>query len=383
MSSLQDVDRHLRVVILAGGIGSRFWPASTPGRPKPLLALGPSGRPLLAETVERASALAGEQAFAILTGAHLADPFLHALPELDPSAVWIEPRARGTGPVLAWAAHRLHAEDPHAVMVSLHSDHVIQPEAAFSPLLRQAASLALSEDLLLTIAVPPDRPETGYGYLRPGVQMGNRGKGDPVAFRVDAFVEKPDAATAEAYIARGYLWNSGLFVFPVARFLEEIRIHAPEIAQHLPLLDGGEVEAFFEQVPSISVDEAVLERSGAVGAVRATFSWDDVGGWEALSRTRTADDEGNSTIGDVHAVDSRNNIAWAEDGSIVLFGVEGLVVVRSGGTTLVTTRARAPDLKALLARLPEQLREGRVPPTSAEDVGSAAPPAGMTPEGLE
>jgi len=375
---LQDVERHLRVVILAGGIGSRFWPASTPARPKPLLALGPSGRPLLVETVERAATLAGDRSFAILTGSHLADPFLRAVPELDPSVIWIEPRARGTAPVLTWAAHRLFAEDPNAVMVSLHSDHVVQPEAAFAPLLRQAASLALSEDILVTIAVPPDRPETGYGYLKPGAPLGDPAAGGPVAFHVDAFVEKPDEETARAYLAHGYLWNSGLFVFPVARFLEEIRIHAPEIAKHLPLLDQGEVEAFFEQVPTISVDEAVMERSGAVGAVRATFSWDDVGGWEALSRTRTADVQGNSTLGEVHAVDTRNSIAWAEDGPIVLFGVEGLVVVRSGGTTLVTTRARAPELKELLARLPEHLRDGRDRFTSAEPEGPVSPRSGTS-----
>jgi mannose-1-phosphate guanylyltransferase/mannose-6-phosphate isomerase len=356
MSSLPEGDPHLRVVILAGGIGSRFWPASLPSRPKPLLALGGSDRPLLVETVERALALAPVEHTAILAGESLAAHFLSALPGFPSEQLWIEPRARGTAPVLAWAAHRIHRADPKGVMVSLHSDHVVFPEATFLSDVRAGASLAAREDLLLTIAATPDRPETGYGYLRPGAPLASTA-GEPEAFRLDAFVEKPDEATARDYLTRGYLWNTGIFIFPVARFLEEIRLHAPEIGDRLELLDGNEEGRFFDEVPSISVDEAVMERSGRVGALRATFSWDDVGGWEALTRTVALDPLGNAFHGDVHALDTRRTVAWAEDGPIVLFGVEGLVVVRSGGVTLVTSRERAPRLKELLAELPAGLRE--------------------------
>ena len=341
-------------MILAGGIGSRFWPASTPARPKQLLALA-SERPLIVDTVHRAQALTSTDRIRILTGTHLVPPFRSVLPDLPESCYWVEPRARGTGPVLAWAAHRMHRQDPEAVMISLHADHVIEPESAFLELLPRAAALARERDLLFTIAVPPDRPETGYGYIRPGEPVSEERELE--AWRVGAFVEKPDRATAEIYVRDGYLWNSGIFLWPVDRFLEEVRLHAPEIGRHLSLLDRGEDEAFFQVVPSVSVDEAVLERSGRVGTVKATFAWDDVGSWNAMTRTVPGDADGNHCRGDAHPVESRNSVVWAEDGPVVLFGVEDVVVVRSQGLTLVTHRKKSADLKDLLARLPDDLTE--------------------------
>jgi len=363
-TSLTGPDSHLRIVILAGGIGSRFWPASTPARPKPLLALGGSGIPLIRETVDRALALVPADRLSILTGEHLVAPFLGALPEVERRHLWIEPRARGTGPVLAWAAHRIHREDPDAVMVSLHSDHVIHPGEALIQLIPEAASLIRSLDLIGTIAVPPNRPETGYGYIRPGepltrmpVEEAPGGVRSLVGFRVEAFVEKPELSQAREYVAQGYLWNSGIFILPVARFLEEVREHAPEISRHLHFLDEGDEAAFFDAVPTVSVDEAVLERSERVGAVRATFAWDDVGSWESLSRTLQADGAGNFSMGEVHAIDARDSIVWSEEGPVVLYGVEGLVVVRSGGVTFVASREAAGEMKKFLAQLPERLTD--------------------------
>jgi mannose-1-phosphate guanylyltransferase len=174
---------------------------------------------------------------------------------------------------------------------------------------------------------------------------------------VEAFVEKPDVEEAREYLDLGYSWNTGIFIFPVARFLAEIRRHAPEIGDRIDLLDRGQDATFFQEVPIISVDEAVMERSDHVGMVKAGFTWDDVGGWEALARTLPLDRAGNAFHGPVHAVDATGSVAWSDDGPVVLFGVEGLVVVRSGGLTMVTTRERAPALKELLARLPDHLRE--------------------------
>ena len=355
MPSLPGTDSRLWVAVLAGGVGSRFWPASTPARPKPLLALA-SEQPLIRDTVDRALSLVEPKRLLILTGAHLVSPFRSILPTLEEENFWVEPEARGTGPVLAWAAHRILRSDPEAVLVSLHADHQIEPESAFPPLIRSAAELAGTEDILLTIAVSPDRPETGYGYIRPGKPLANEDLLE--AFRIGEFIEKPDLAAAEKYLSSGYWWNSGIFVLPVARFVHEIRLHAPEIGGHLPLLDRGDDAAFFEEVPTVSVDEAVFKRSGRVGAVRANFRWDDLGSWESLTRSLASDATGNCGLGDLHAVDSRDSVVWAEDGPVVLFGVDNLVVVRSGGITLVTSRRRSPQLKHLLARLPEGLREG-------------------------
>jgi len=352
-------DPHLHAVILAGGIGSRFWPASTPDRPKQLLPLA-SARPLIRDTVDRALGLVPERRLHLLAGAHLTAPLAAALEEGGdsgaPPSFWVEPRARGTGPVLTWAAHRIARDDPDGVMISLHSDHAIEPESAFRTTVARAVALARHDDLLLTVAIPPDRPETGYGYLRPGDSIPGE-PGAPAAWKVGSFVEKPDRETAQAYLERGYLWNSGIFVWRARRFLAEVRLHAPEIAEHLPLLDRGEEERFFERVPHISVDEAVLERSGRVAAVEAGFRWDDVGTWDALARTRRGDGGGNVVEGRGSVVTGRGNVVWAEEGSVVLFGVDDLVVVRSGETTLVTHRDRAGELKSLLEALPPGLRD--------------------------
>lgn len=345
-------------------MGSRFWPVSTPSRPKQLLPLA-SDEPLVADTLRRARALAPADRIRILAGEHLLEPFRSVLPDLPDDTYMVEPRARGTAPVLTWAAWTLHEQDPEAVLVSLHSDHVVEPEDAFRALIRDAARVAADEELLLTVAVEPDRPETGYGYIRPGDALpaptDAHGASVPgvEAFRVDAFVEKPDRETAAEYLERGYLWNSGIFVWKAAVFLDEVRRRAPEIGELLPRLEAGDPEGFFAEAPKISVDEAVLERSDRVGTVKATFRWDDVGSWGALARTRRPDEHGNVAVGPVHAVDSRDVIAWSEDGTpVVLFGVEDLVVVRTGDVTLVADRSRAPRLKELLAELPEELRKG-------------------------
>jgi mannose-1-phosphate guanylyltransferase len=342
-------------VILAGGVGARFWPVSTPERPKQLLPLA-GDRPLLAQTVARIRPLVPLERIRILAGQGLRAPILDALPELTPENLWLEPRARGTAPVLAWAATEIARQDPDAVMYSLHADHVIRPEDDFRALVARVGALSARARRLCTLGVVPTRPETGYGYILEGEPLAD--EPDLQAFAAARFVEKPDRATAGEYLRTGgYLWNTGIFIWPARLLLEELRAHTPEIAQLLPLLERGQVTEFFERAPTLSVDEGVLERSTRVAVARARFDWDDVGAWDAVARTRSADTAGNVAVGDAHLVDARDCIAWADDGSVVVYGADGLVVVRAHGITLVAPRERAPDLKKLLAQLPERLRE--------------------------
>jgi mannose-1-phosphate guanylyltransferase len=349
---------HLWVTILAGGSGTRFWPLSTPSRPKQLLPLA-GNQPLIRDTLDRALGIVPLPRVRILTGEHLVVPFHDALEGLDPSHFMVEPEAKGTGPVLTWAAWTLLREDPEAVLISLHADHAIESRDAFQSVVQGAGAFAGTHDYLFTIAVTPTRPETGYGYLRPGEALPDRE--GLKAFRVRSFVEKPDRETALSYLDAGYMWNSGIFVWKASLFLEEVRAVAPELGTLLPLLERGDAEAFFREAPNISVDEAVLERSGRVASIQATFGWDDVGSWEALCRTCPSDGDGNVTQGAVHFLDARENIAMAEDGEVVLFGVEGLVVVKSGDIVLVAHRERAAELKTLLQSLPSHLRDPREP----------------------
>lgn len=339
------------VTILAGGIGSRFWPVSTRERPKQLLPLA-SERPLIVDTVDRARALVSDQRIRILAGDHLADPFRSVLDDLPEEAFWVEPRARGTAPVLAWAAWKLVRLDPDAVMVSLHADHLLRPLGKFQETVATAVEIARRDELLLSLGVAPDRVETGYGHIEAGHPIEAAGVAE--AFRVRAFHEKPNAATAQRYVDEGYLWNTGIFVWKASVLLEEIDAHAPEVADHLPLLETSD-QAFFDAVPVSVIDRAVMERSDRVGVVRATFSWDDVGSWEALGRTREADLDGNVVLGSGRLVDASGTIVYSEgDGSVVVFGTRDLIVVRTDDTTMVLPRERASDLKSLLAKLEEE-----------------------------
>jgi mannose-1-phosphate guanylyltransferase len=341
-------DEHVWVVVLAGGVGSRFWPVSTPERPKQVLPLA-GDRPLIADTIERARTLVPDERIRILAGGHLAGPLRAALTGFPEAGLWVEPRARGTAPVLAWAAWRIAALDPGAVMVSLHADHLIRPLDAFEETVRVAAHVARRDEVLVCVGAVPDRIGTGYGHVEPGEPLLTDGAAK--AWRVRAFHEKPDPETARRYVDAGYLWNTGIFVWKASVLLEEIERLAPEIAAHLPLLERGDAEAYFDTVPVSVIDTAVMERSERVATVGATFEWDDVGSWEALSRTREADADGNVVVGEGRVVDARGNVVFAEEGSVVLFGTEDLVVVRTGHLTLVLPRERAADLKRLLGEL--------------------------------
>jgi mannose-1-phosphate guanylyltransferase len=339
-------------VILAGGVGSRFWPVSTPARPKQILPLA-SERPLIADTIARIEPLVPRDRIRILTGEPYVDPIRDAVDGLERNHFLVEPSARGTAPVLVWAAHALAAMDPDAIMVSLHADHVIRPEPAFRELVARAAVAAGEHDRLFTIGVRPTRPETGYGYIRRGAPLDPEG-----AYAVDAFVEKPDADTARGYMDSGdYLWNSGIFVWPAARLLAEVRAVTPELAGLLPLLEAGDVREYFGVAPTLSIDEGVLERSARVGVAEATFDWDDVGTWDAVARTRGGA-SGNAVEGDVALVDATGCVVWNEGADpVVVFGARDLVVVRVDGATLVLPRDRAADLKHLLDALPARIRE--------------------------
>lgn len=323
---------------------------STRSRPKQLLPLA-GDNPLITDTVERARTLVDDGHIRILAGEHLVEAFRAALPDLSDEAYLVEPEARGTCPVLAWAAWEIARLDPGAVLVSLHADHLIRPLPAFQDTVRTAVRLADTENLLLTVGVRPDRVETGFGHIQQGESLPS--PGPQRAFRVRAFHEKPDAATARRYVDDGYLWNSGIFVWKAATFIEEVERHAPEVAEHLPLLAAGDPEAFFRSVPVCVVDTAIMERSDRVACVEASFEWDDVGSWEALARTRSADAAGNVVVGDGSVVEGNGNVVFAEGGRVVVFGMHDTVVVQSGGRTLVLPRARAADLKSLLRALGE------------------------------
>ena len=337
-------------VILAGGVGSRFWPLSTPQRPKQLLPLVDDA-PLLVNTVRRLAPAIPPERMLVITNASLADSVRTLLPTLPAQNIIAEPRAAGTAPALTWAALEISRRDEDtAVMLCVHADWAIGDEDGFRATLEAAAKVAERHAALVTVGVVPVRPDPGLGYIQPGASVDG-------ARRVARFVEKPDRAAADRMVRDGYLWNSGIFVWRVKDFLEEVRAHAREVADGMKSGVAGDIQRFFASVTPIAVDYAVLERSARVLVIPGDFGWDDVGTWDALHRVRARDESGNAVAGAVYAVDATGNVVHAESGNVVLYGVKDLVVVTRGALVLVTTRDRASDLKSLLERLPHSVRD--------------------------
>jgi mannose-1-phosphate guanylyltransferase len=337
-------------VVLAGGVGSRFWPLSTPDRPKQLLPLVTS-RPLLADSIARLEPLVPTERTLLLTTSGLAPAVARVASAVPRANVIAEPKPSGTAAALAWAALEIERRaGADAVMMSVHADWAVGDANGFRDTLRHAAAAAIAHRSLVTVGVVPDRADPGFGYIEPGPEV------EPGVRRVARFVEKPTRQAAERMWRSGFLWNSGIFVWRVGDFLDEVRAHTPELGAALTKAKSGSIDDFFAAVTPVSVDVGVLERSSRVLVLSGDFGWDDVGTWGALRRVRAADAAGNASSGDVHAVDASGNVVLAEGNTVVLFGVSDLVVVTRNGLTLVTTVDRSADLKSLVETLPPSLR---------------------------
>lgn len=336
-------------VILAGGSGTRFWPLSTPEHPKQLLPL--AGDQSTAEsTVARLEGLVPRERILVVTGESLA-PRLQERLGLPAANMLVEPRAASTGPALVWASWEAGRRDPDAEVLSLHADWIVGDPDAFRRTADTALRTARAHDRLVTVGMVPSRPETGYGYIVPGAPL------DHEARTVARFSEKPDAATALDLMVAGALWNSGLFAWTVERLLAEIGLHTPEIGPHLGALETGDVAGFFERVTPISIDVGLLERSRAVAVVSGAFAWDDVGTWEALTRVRPKDADGNVAVGPAFLHQAKDCVVWSDGDPVVLSGVRDLIVVRANGRILVMPRDAAPSMKHLLDAMPPEIRQ--------------------------
>ncbi len=338
-------------VILAGGVGSRFWPISTPARPKQLLPLA-TQEPLLADALARLAPLVPAERTLILTNAGLVDAIAALAPSIPRENLIAEPRPAGTAAALAWAASEVARRGGREdVMLSVHADWSVGDPDGFRAALSRAADAAERYGALVTVGVVPVRADPGFGYIQPGDVV----EGDLRA--VARFIEKPDRATAERMVRDGFLWNSGIFVWRAGDFLDELDAHTPEVAPHLRA-HAHSLEAFFAAVTEpISVDVGVLERSARVMMLPGDFQWDDVGTWAALRRVRHCDAQGNALLGDVHVLEATGCVVHADGGAVVLYGVSDLVVVSRDGLTLVTTIERAADLKRLIESLPSHIRD--------------------------
>ncbi len=336
-------------VLLAGGSGTRFWPLSSPARPKQLLPLaGP--RSSAEEAVDRLAGFIPPERILVVAGEALSARLAEKL-RVPRENFLVEPRAASTGPALVWATLEAARRDPDADVLSMHADWTVRDTAAFVASAATALETARRHARLVTVGIVPSRPETGFGYIVPGERL------DAAARAVEMFFEKPNAARALDLMADGALWNSGLFAWRASDLRREVLEHTPEIGPHVALLDDGDVAGYFRDVQDVSIDVGLFERSSAVAVVAGDFSWDDIGTWEALARVRPRDRRGNVVHGAVTLIDCSDCIVWNDGDPIVLSGVRELVVVQANGRTLVLDRARAPDLKKTLDALPADVRE--------------------------
>jgi mannose-1-phosphate guanylyltransferase len=354
----------LHAVIMAGGSGTRFWPESRAARPKQLLPIL-GGRPLVAETVGRLDPLVPLERTWIVTNAQQAEGVRAACPELPAGNLLVEPCARNTAPCVGLAAVAVAARDPEAVMVVLPADHLISPREEFQRALRAAAAAAEEPGALVTFGIPPGYPATGYGYIRAGEDLapleGLRRS------RVAAFVEKPDRARAEEFLAAGgYSWNSGIFAWRAATLRAAIAEHLPALEAGLRQLDEAagtptfdallaELYPAFEALP---VDIGIMEKARGAVVLETPFHWSDIGSWKAVHDELEHDEDGNAAVlpagGTLLTEQARGVLAYSsEPQTIAVLGLDDVVVVRTPDAVLVVRR----DLAEQVKRFPELLRE--------------------------
>ena len=339
-------------LILAGGIGSRFWPLSRRRRPKQLLDLLGGGS-LVAATARRVEPLCGAERTWVCTTEELAAAVAAELPDLDASRILGEPSGRNTAPAIGWAVRTMPEAARREVIAVMPSDHWVADEDAFREALSRGASAVERGDHdVVTVGIAPAWPETGYGYLEldaPAEVLSVQ----PVV----RFTEKPDADTAARFKASGrHFWNAGIFLFRGTVLLDLYREHLPELAAGIERLAEDDLDAdrrreIYAGLESVSIDYGLMEGLDSIGCVVADCGWNDIGSWGLLAEALPADGDGNRTVGDTLAVDARDNLLFADEGTVAAIGVEGLAVVRTGDSVLVVPRERAQEVREVVERL--------------------------------
>ncbi len=354
---LPETDAPLWAIIFAGGIGSRFWPLSTPTRPKPLLRLV-SEQPLLVDTVQRLAPAIPADRVLVLTSRDIAPAIRSALATVPEMNVLVEPRPLGTAAALAWGAQEVaRRAGPHTLCCAMHADLAVGFPDEFRRVLRRAGAVAEREDALVAVGVRPSRVEPAFGYIRPGDAVDEQQTlADGGVHEVAAFIEKPSEAEAMLHISAGALWHSGILVGTATGFLTQLDEKTVELRDGFDALRSGNLPAFVGSIRSVGIERGLLERGPRLLVIPGDFEWDDVGTWASLRRARSLDDDGNGVVGTAHFVDADSNIVHGESGVVVLYGVSKMLVVTLPGLTFVTPLDRAADLKPLLDALPGSMR---------------------------
>lgn len=347
-----------RVVILAGGQGSRFWPVSRQKKPKQFFSIAENGESLIQATAARLEPLVGAENVVVVTNIIHRPLVEEHVPE---ARILCEPFGRNTAASIGLAAIFLRRENPNTVMITVPADHAVKDAAVLRRTLEHAVALAGSGERLVTIGVEPTAPNTGYGYIRCGKELGDR------AYEVNRFFEKPSFERAQQYVASGeYLWNSGMFAWRVDAILKAISDFMPSLAEALARIDTAigtnkeqpTLAAVFEKLESVSIDFGVLEHAKNCAVVRAEpFGWSDVGSWDQWAQHFKPDARGNLTRGEAIVVDSDGCIIHSEHRLTAVIGAENMIVIDSGDAILVCPRERVQEVRMVVEELRKRGRQ--------------------------
>ena len=334
------MDNH--IVIMAGGIGSRFWPMSTPECPKQFIDVMGCGRTLIQLTADRFDGVCPRENVWVVTSEKYIDIVREQLPEIPESNILAEPCARNTAPCIAYPCWKIKKQHPNAHVVVTPSDALVINTGEFRRVVEKALRFTDNSSAIVTLGIKPTRPETGYGYIAAGDQIMT----DKEIFTVDAFKEKPDRETADRYLAEGnYFWNAGIFVWNVRTITSVMRVYAPGIAQIFDRIfpdfytekENETIKKLFPTCEAISIDYAVMEKAQEIYVLPASFGWSDLGTWGALRGLLPQDKSGNATVGaDVRLYESKNCIVHtSEEKRVVIQGLDGYIIAEKDNTLLI------------------------------------------------
>jgi mannose-1-phosphate guanylyltransferase len=351
-------------VIMAGGVGQRFWPRSRRQHPKQLLDLTGQGS-MIKLTVDRLKNLSAPEEILIIANRSQRSAIEKEVAGRVPAENIIgEPEGRNTAPAIGLGAVLLERRRPNSTMLVLPADHIIEPIEKFEIAIRTASSFVSGTDVLLTFGIRPSRPDTGYGYIHAGEEI--YGEGGSKIFRTREFLEKPDAETANRFIREGtYFWNSGMFLWRTGSILAQINKYLPELSRLLSTIEqslesedlDSILTSFYCEAPSVSIDYGIMEKADNVAVLEADFQWNDVGSWEYIRDILPPDAEGNAVVGEHVLIDSRENTVFSPDRLIGMVGVENLVVVDGGDSILICKRDRVQDVRKVVQQLKRQKME--------------------------
>jgi len=345
---------HNHLVIMAGGVGSRFWPMSTPECPKQFIDVLGTGRTFIQMTVDRFRGVVEPENVWVVTSQRYADIVRQQLPEVPASNVLLEPCRRNTAPCIAYVAWRIKSMDPKANLVVAPSDHIVTDTEEFRRVVTDALDFTQQGDAIVTLGMKPTRPETGYGYIQ--ADLSSPSLRNKSVFRVDSFKEKPDLKLAQQYIRRKeYFWNSGIFVWNVNTIVNSLRIYAPEISEIfeklLPIYgtpqEQERINVEFPKCKNISIDYAILEKADEIFVMPADFGWSDLGTWGSLITLANKDAQGNAVVGqNVSLYDTSGcMVHTTEERRVVIQGLKNCIVAEKDHTLLICQLSEEQRIK--------------------------------------